>query len=73
MEARIKDIINEAVLTNSISLITYQEREALGRIYKELTGENADILCSACLIKICNKIKNLGYGKSNKNKKSRRG
>ena len=35
MEARIKEIISEAVQTNSITRITYQEREALGRIYKE--------------------------------------
>ena len=51
-ETRIKEIISEAVQTNSITRITYQEREALGRIYKELTGEDADILCSACLRKM---------------------
>lgn len=72
MEDRIKEIISEAVQTNSITRITYQEREALGRIYKELTGEDADILCSACLIKMCNKIKILSDGNKKQKGKSRR-
>ena len=72
-ETRIKEIISEAVQTNSITRITYQEREALGRKNKELTGEDADILCSACLIRMCNKINILGYGEKKKKSKSRRG
>lgn len=73
METRIKDIVTEAVQTSTITRITYQEREALGRIYKELTGEEPDILCNACLLKMCNKINSLRYGEKQKKSKSHRG
>lgn len=58
MNDRIKEIINEAVKSNVISRITPEEREQLASIYKEMTGEQVNPNCNACIIKICYLINN---------------
>lgn len=70
---RLEDIIKEAVQTKVISRITYQEREDLGKLYKEHTGEDLEILCNACIMKACNKLYKIYDNEQEKNIKSRRG
>lgn len=55
---RINEIINEATLQQTISKITWDERQELSKIYKDITGENINPSCNACIIRICYEIKN---------------
>lgn len=69
MDNRIKEIISEAVQSNVISRITTKEREQLTVIYKEMTGEQVNPNCNACIIKICfviNNKNNKGYDRIKK-------
>lgn len=74
MDNRINEIVNEAVKTNVISRITPEEREQLANIYKEITGEQVNPNCNACIIKMCyvinnnNKTENYGNRRSKKRK-----
>lgn len=71
MDSRIKEIISEAVKSNVISRITTKEREQLATIYKEMTGEQVNPNCNACIIKICYLINNK-YTEENDNRRSKK-
>lgn len=71
MDSRIKEIISEAVQSNVISRITTKEREQLATIYKEMTGEQVNPNCNACIIKICYLINNKNK-EDNDNRRSKK-
>lgn len=66
MNDRLKEIVKEAVQTTTISRITWDERVALAALYKAQTGEVVDVLCNACIMKICFTLKDMFNGKRNR-------
>jgi len=55
---RISEIVAEATGNNTISRITSDEREEIGRIFENLTGSKIDSWCNVCIIQACYLIKN---------------
>lgn len=53
MDERLREIVAEAVKTNTISRITYAERAGLVELNRQLTGVEENPTCNACIIKIC--------------------
>lgn len=55
-DERLREIINEATQQQTISRITWEERQEMAEIYKKITGEQVNPSCNACMIKISYEI-----------------
>lgn len=66
---RINEIINEAVKTQTISIISADERLVIAKLYKLETDENLCPFCDACIVKACFTLNNLNTDKNGKRKK----
>jgi hypothetical protein len=55
-DGRLREIINEATQQQTISRITWEERQEMAEIYKKITGEQVNPSCNACMIKISYEI-----------------
>lgn len=55
-DKRLMEIINEATRQNTISRITWDERQEMAEIYKKITGEQVNPSCNACIIRMCYEI-----------------
>ena len=75
MNPRIYAIIEEGAKTLSISRITSDEKEILGILYKEHTGEDLNLFCGGCLVGACvalyNKFSNIKTNETTKRRKKR--
>lgn len=70
MTPRIMAIIEEGAKTLSIGRITSDEKEILGILYKEHTGEDLNLYCGGCLVGACVAIYNkLFKNSTNENEK----
>ena len=47
---RVEEIIEEAVRTNSISVINNAERYEIAERYANITGRSLNVWCNACLM-----------------------
>ena len=54
---RVKDIIMEATSNNTISAISMVEREEIAALNEDITGEEINKWCNACIVKACYTIK----------------
>ena len=58
---RVEEIIEEAVKTNSISIITNAERYEIAERYARITGLSLNVWCNACIMEACFTIYNNRY------------
>ena len=58
---RVEEIIDEAVKTNSISIITNAERYEIAERYARITGQSLNVWCNACIMEACFIIYNNRY------------
>lgn len=72
-DKRLMEIINEATQQQTISRITWEERQEMAEIYKKITGEQVNPSCNACMIKISYEInKQINKVKDGNERRSKR-
>lgn len=67
----IKDVLEEAYKTHSISLITYEQKQEIAKMYQESFGEKLQTNCPRCVISGCIRLYNYKIQNNGKRSKKR--